>query len=129
MRWYFQALRKYAVFGGRARRREYWTFELFNVLIVIALFVLDFKLGTIGEGVGLLSGVYLLAVFLPSLASLVRRLHDTGRSAWWIFINLVPLFGPISILIFTFEDSQPGENRYGPSPKLEGIGLRALEPE
>jgi uncharacterized membrane protein YhaH (DUF805 family) len=120
MKWYLHALRNYAVFKGRARRREYWIFELMNAAIALALFVLAVELGKVGYPYFLsLPFLYIVATTIPSLSSLIRRLHDTGRSGWWFWINLIPLFGPISLLIFTVEDSQPGENRYGPNPKKQ----------
>ncbi|TJY41720.1 DUF805 domain-containing protein [Cohnella pontilimi] len=64
-----------------------------------------------------LSGLYALAILLPSLAVSVRRLHDTGRSGWWLLIGLIPLIGAIILLVFTCQDSQPGDNRYGPNPR------------
>ena len=84
MNWYIEVLKKYAVFSGRARRKEYWFFVLFNVIISLVLTVIDAAMGTYDEtvGTGILSGVYLLAIFIPSLAVAVRRLHDTGRSGW-----------------------------------------------
>ncbi len=118
--WYMQALRKYAVFSGRARRREYWFFVLFYVLISIGLAIIDAVAGLrIGE-VGLLQGLYGLAVLIPGLAVAVRRLHDTGRTGWWLLIILIPLIGAIVLLVFMFLDSEPGENKYGPSPKVAG---------
>jgi uncharacterized membrane protein YhaH (DUF805 family) len=120
MNWYLHALRKYAVFSGRARRREYWIFELMNSAIALALFVLVVMLGKAGYPYFLsLPFLYIAATTIPSLASLIRRLHDTGRSGWWFWISLIPLFGPISLLIFIVEDSQAGENRYGQNPKRQ----------
>lgn len=118
MNWYLHALRNYAVFRGRARRREYWIFELATGTITLVLLVLAVELGKAGYPYFLsLPFLYAAATVIPSLSSLVRRLHDTGRSGWWFWINLIPLFGPVSLLIFMVEDSQPGENRYGPNPK------------
>jgi len=119
MNWYFEALRKYADFSGRARRREYWVFTLISTAITIGLIVADMVIGTYDEdsGFGILSGLYTLAVFIPSLAVTVRRIHDTDHSGWWMLIAFVPCFGSIVMLIFLFSDSTPGENRYGPSPK------------
>jgi len=116
---YFQVLKKYAVFAGRARRKEYWMFQLFNAVILVVLFAIDVMTGTLhrGAGLGLLTSLYVLAVLVPSTAVMVRRLHDTDRSGWWFFISLVPLIGPIVLIVFTAQDSQPGENRYGPNPK------------
>jgi uncharacterized membrane protein YhaH (DUF805 family) len=120
MKWYLHALRNYAGFKGRARRREYWIFELMNTAIALALFVLAVTLGKAGYPYFLsLPFLYIVATMIPSLSSLIRRLHDTGRSGWWFWIGLIPLFGPISMLIFTVEDSQPDENRYGPNPKRQ----------
>ena len=119
MSWYLQALKKYAVFSGRSRRMEYWYFVLFNIIVSIVLGVIDGLLGTSGSyaGAGLLSGIYGLAVLIPSLAVTVRRLHDTDRTGWWILIALVPLIGVIVLLVFALLEGTPGNNQYGPNPK------------
>jgi uncharacterized membrane protein YhaH (DUF805 family) len=119
MNWYLDVLRKYAEFGGRAKRKEYWMFMLFNAIFFSILMFIDRMLGTssIQGGIGLLSGIYLLAVLIPSIAVTVRRLHDTGRSGWWILIELVPFVGPIILLVFMLQDSTPGYNQHGPNPK------------
>ena len=119
MSWYLQALKKYAVFSGRSRRKEYWYFVLFNIIVAIVLAGIDALLGTrsSSSSIGLLSGIYGLAVIIPSLAVTVRRLHDIDRSGWWIFINLIPLIGAIVLLVFAVSEGTPGNNRYGPSPK------------
>jgi len=119
MNWYLQALKKYADFSGRARRKEYWFFVLFNIIISVVLTVCDVFLGTYSAAasIGILTGIYTLAVLIPGIAVSVRRLHDTGRSGWWLLIVLVPLIGALVLLIFMFIDSQPGQNAYGPSPK------------
>jgi len=120
MSWYLEVLKKYATFGGRARRKEYWMFVLFNVIFTIVALIIDSVLGTRSEetGYGLFNGLYGLAVLLPSLAVLVRRLHDIGKSGWWFFIALIPLIGSIWLLVLLATDSQPGENQYGPNPKM-----------
>jgi uncharacterized membrane protein YhaH (DUF805 family) len=119
MNWYVEVLKKYAVFSGRARRKEYWMFFLFNLIITFVLILIDSLMGTISpqSGLGLLSGLYSLAVLIPSIAVTIRRLHDTGRSGWWILISLVPVLGGIVLLIFMVLDSEPGANQYGPNPK------------
>jgi len=66
---------------------------------------------------GLLGGIYTLAVFVPSIAVAVRRLHDTERSGWWLLIALVPFIGAIVLLVFMVQDSKPGKNQYGANPK------------
>jgi uncharacterized membrane protein YhaH (DUF805 family) len=115
--WYMTVLKKYAVFSGRARRKEYWFFVLWYVIISIALVIVDAVAGLrIGEA-GVLQSLYALALLIPSLAVAVRRLHDTGRTGWWLLIGLIPLIGIIVLLVFMFLDTQPGENEYGPSPK------------
>jgi uncharacterized membrane protein YhaH (DUF805 family) len=117
--WYREALRKYATFEGRARRKEYWFFALFNFLALVVLTVVDMAIGTFNEQaeIGLFGGIYLLAVLIPSIAVTVRRLHDTDRSGWWILLNFIPVVGSIVIMVFAVLDSQPGGNRFGPNPK------------
>jgi uncharacterized membrane protein YhaH (DUF805 family) len=119
MTWYLEVLRKYAVFSGRARRKEYWFFLLFNLLIMFGLAFIDVAFGFYNEelGAGLLSGLYALAVLLPSLGVSIRRLHDTDRSGWWLLLLLVPLVGSIVLIIFFALDGTPGKNRFGDSPK------------
>lgn len=119
MHWYLGVLKKYAVFHGRARRKEYWYFFLFNIIISIVLGVIDGMTGSFSteSGMGLLGGIYALAVFIPGIAVSVRRLHDTNRNGWWLLIGLIPLIGAIVLLVFMVQDSQPGENQYGSNPK------------
>jgi uncharacterized membrane protein YhaH (DUF805 family) len=117
---FVDVLRKYAVFSGRARRSEYWWFVLIYLLISLGLMLLDGILGSshrFGDA-GLLGGLFGLAMLLPSIAVSVRRLHDTDRSGWWLLIAFIPLLGAIVLLVFCALDSQPGENRFGPHPKL-----------
>lgn len=118
MNWYLAVLRKYTVFDGRASRTEYWMYTLVNVLVIIALAIVDRMLGlTLAHGFGLLGSIYGLAVLLPGIGVCIRRLHDSGRSGWWVLIALVPLVGGIVLLVFMVLDSQPGDNDYGPNPK------------
>jgi uncharacterized membrane protein YhaH (DUF805 family) len=113
-------LQKYADFSGRARRSELWFFVLFNVLVNIVASIIDSVLGTRNSyGSGLIATLASLALLLPNLAVGARRLHDTGRSAWWLLIGLVPFVGWIVLIIFYVQDSQ-GDNQYGPSPKRLG---------
>ena len=120
MNWYLEVLKKYAVFGGRARRKEYWMFVLFNMIITSVALILDYVLGiaTEGMGYGLLSGLYGLAVLIPSLAVSVRRLHDVGKNGLFLFISLIPLIGGIWLLVVLCGDSESGDNQYGSNPKL-----------
>jgi uncharacterized membrane protein YhaH (DUF805 family) len=112
MEWYLKVLRQYVDFAGRARRKEYWMFTLVNVIIALVLAILDNVFTT-----GILGLVYSLAVLLPSLAVGVRRLHDTGRSGWWLLISLIPLIGAIVLVVFFATDGEPQPNAYGPDPK------------
>lgn len=114
MNYYIAVLKKYAVFGGRARRAEYWYFVLFTIIISIALTLIG---SLIGDGKNILAGIYGLAVLIPSLAVSVRRLHDVGKSGWMILICLIPLVGAIWLFVLTVLDSDPGANKYGPNPK------------
>ncbi len=117
MNWYLEVLKKYIVFGGRAQREEYWMFALINVIISLAIGIVE---GLIGSP-GIIALLYCLAVFLPGIAVSFRRLHDINRSGWWLLINLVPLVGLIILIIFMVQDSQPGKNKYGPNPKIKTV--------
>jgi uncharacterized membrane protein YhaH (DUF805 family) len=116
--WYLAVLKKYAEFSGRARRKEYWMFFLFNVIILIVLSVLDSMFGTVSAqyGMGMLTGLYALATLVPNIAVTIRRLHDTDRSGWWILLGLIPLVG-IVLLVFMCLEGTRGDNRFGPDPK------------
>jgi len=118
MNWYLDAWKNYINFQGRARRKAYWMFILFNLIALVILGLIESAIGLSGQnGYGILTGLYTLAMILPLIALAVRRLHDTGRSGWWILIGLVPLVGPIVLIVFYVTDSQPGSNEYGPNPK------------
>lgn len=118
MNWYLDAWKNYINFNGRSRRTAYWMFVLFNFIAVILANVIDNVLGLAGEGgYGPLGTIYGLAVLLPGLALAIRRLHDTGRSGWWMLIGLVPIIGFIVLIVFFVQDSQPGTNQFGPNPK------------
>ncbi|MDO6748485.1 DUF805 domain-containing protein [Gilvimarinus sp. 1_MG-2023] len=119
MSWYLEVLKKYAVFSGRARRKEYWFFALFNIIAILVLGLVDNMAGMFNAeiGLGLLSGLYYLAIVVPSIAVSVRRLHDTGRTGWWVLIAFFPLVGALILLVFMVMDSKPGTNQYGDNPK------------
>jgi len=118
MTWFTIALKKYAVFGGRARRKEYWMFSIVAFLISFVLGLADRATGSVSkQGIGLLGLLANLFFLIPSLAVLVRRLHDTDRSAWWLLLTIIPFLGWLILLIFILLDSQPGENRFGQNPK------------
>ncbi|MGG1556259.1 DUF805 domain-containing protein [Paenibacillus ferrarius] len=116
MDWYVNVLQNYVGFSGRARRKEYWMFFLFNLMAGVMLGILENMLGI----PLVLSIIYSLGTLLPSLALSFRRLHDTGRSAWWLLIGLIPIIGGIILLVFSCQDSDPYDNHYGPNPKQFG---------
>lgn len=124
MNWFLAALGKYADLYGRAQRAEYWYFVLFYLLIYLGLMIVDGLTGTFSEsmGLGLTSGLFTLAMLLPSIAVGVRRLHDTDRSGWWLLLGIIPLIGAIVLLVFAVQDGTPGVNRYGANPKENGAG-------
>ncbi|MEM9302795.1 MAG: DUF805 domain-containing protein [Pseudomonadota bacterium] len=118
MNWYVDVLKKYVAFGGRARRKEYWMFMLINALIVLALGMVDRTLGTwdAALSLGAVSGLYSLAVFLPSLGVTIRRLHDSDKTGWWFLAVFVPIIGALILLIFMVTPGTKGSNKYGPDP-------------
>ena len=123
MKWYLKVVRdNYANFSGRARRQEYWMFVLFNMIFA---FLIAFVGGLLGEmfnapelGMALYV-IYLLAIIIPSIAVLVRRLHDIGKSGAWFFISFVPFIGGIWLLILMCTEGERIENQYGVDPKAE----------
>jgi len=110
----FEPLKKYAQFSGRSRRKEYWLYTLFYVVITFLTFYVD---AVMGEGEGVLSLLLWLLLLVPGVAVIVRRLHDIDRSGWWSLILVIPLIGPIVILVFMCLDGTSGNNRFGPDPK------------
>jgi uncharacterized membrane protein YhaH (DUF805 family) len=119
MNWYLKVLKQYADFSGRARRKEYWMFTLFNMIFGLVAVLFDNLLGIDIQdiGYGPLYVLYLLATFLPGLGVSVRRLHDVGKSGWMLLIVLIPLFGVIWLIILYCKDSEPGINKWGKNPK------------
>jgi uncharacterized membrane protein YhaH (DUF805 family) len=113
MYWFLKALKNYVGFQGRARRKEYWMFTLISVIISIVLSIIESFAGI----PSILTGIFSLAILLPSLAVTIRRLHDIGKSGWWILIGLIPFIGAIVLLIFACLDSQENDNQYGSNPK------------
>jgi uncharacterized membrane protein YhaH (DUF805 family) len=114
-------MKKYGDLSGRARRKEYWMFHLFNVIFTIAVVILASIFGTASEedlGLRVIYGLFALAIILPTLSATVRRLHDVGKSGWWILISIIPLIGDIWLFVLMVTDSQPGDNQYGPNPKM-----------
>ncbi|CAM1370758.1 DUF805 domain-containing protein [Tenacibaculum xiamenense] len=123
MEWYVYCLKNTFNFHSRGRRKEFWMFTLFNILIIASIlgsglfFSKSFDHEDLTFGI---AGIYVLLILIPSLAAVVRRLHDTGRSGWWFLIRFIPIIGNIWLLILLVEDSQLGKNKWGNNPK--GIG-------
>ncbi|WP_010523027.1 DUF805 domain-containing protein [Aquimarina agarivorans] len=125
MEWYLKVLKQYVDFNGRARRKEYWMFTLISTIISYIIVGITYA---ISPELVALSYIYSLAVALPSLAVVVRRLHDIGKSGWFFLIILIPLIGAIWLIVLLCQDSEPGPNEYGPNPKnpdneLDEIGV------
>lgn len=125
----------YVNFKGRARRSEYWFAALFLLLVNLVttiidavIFADDIDLFLENAGLGPVGALWSIAVFLPSLSLIVRRLHDTGRSGWWILIALVPIAGAIVLFVFTLFGSDPVSNRYGSSHLEETVGEDVANP-
>jgi len=129
MNYYVAALKRYAVFRGRASKTEYWMFAWFNLIFGVVAFILDvvFRTSSVikidltnflvlfpGEISGFFGPLYFLAILIPFLAVTVRRLHDTGKSGWWCLLGLIPLVGTIWLIVLLASDGDREENAYGP---------------
>ena len=128
--------KKYVDFSGRARRSEYWKFSLFNVLVSVVIMVVAALFSDTPEKTGAgfaaisgLSGLYTLVALLPGIAASVRRLHDVGRSGGYMLFALIPAVGAIMLLIWLIQDSDPGDNQYGPNPKSTAVPGPKPSPE
>ncbi|MBD5300408.1 MAG: DUF805 domain-containing protein [Duncaniella sp.] len=105
----------YCNFSGRSSRSEYWWFSLFSFIVSFVIMILFCWSDTLEY---IVSGLCSLYFLLPTLGVSVRRLHDTGRSGWWIFINIIPFFGQLIYLYFTIQPSQTVVNKWGPEPNM-----------
>jgi len=118
MKWFLIVMKKAFVFKGRARRKEYWMFTLIALLIGIATSTIDILNGwMLNPNIGLLSGILSLLIFLPNISVSVRRMHDLGYSGWWVLIILLPILGPLLLLMMFCYDGENFPNRFGPNPK------------
>ena len=116
LEYYKKYWQNYVNFQGRARRSEYWYPMLCNIIVAVVLGILA-TLTSLVSVFAILISLFSLAILLPSLSVEIRRLHDIGKSGWWLFIALVPMVGGILLLVWFCTDSNPGENQYGPNPK------------
>lgn len=114
MNYYISVLKQYAEFSGRSSRKEYWMFVLFNIIISVGISFIAQSMD-----MPMLSTVYSLAVFLPSLGVGIRRLHDVNKSGWMLLVSLIPLVGWIWAIVLLATKGDEGENQYGPAPVLE----------
>lgn len=120
---------KYVTFSGRAPRSEFWFWALFTWLVSISLTILDFAIfGLDEDSLGPLSGIFSLAVFLPGLAVSARRLHDIGRSGWWMLIYLVPLVGWVLFFVWNCSRGSAGPNNFGNDPLAGAFVMPAAMP-
>ena len=125
MKWYLMALKNYATFKGRARRKEYWMFALFNMIFAVVAMIIDNLLGLTfsieGQsiGYGYLYAPYGLFSLIPSISILVRRLHDVNKSGWFYWIALIPIIGAIWLIVLLVKEGTNGENAYGKGPKKD----------
>lgn len=132
LNWMLMPYRRYAEFSGRSRRKEYWMFALFYILVSIAIdtvfgtpsyqrtgFFMGFSTELTGTG-GIIHNIFGLASFIPSLAVSVRRLHDQDRSGWLLLLVFLPILGWFALFVLMCLDGTRGRNRYGPDPKNPG---------
>jgi uncharacterized membrane protein YhaH (DUF805 family) len=133
MDWMLLPYRRYFEFSGRSRRREYWMFTLFYVLVLAVIETIfgvphamrmgdAFSYGVIANGTGTTIGnLFWLASIIPGFAVSVRRLHDIDRSGWWMLLAFIPFLGWFTLLIFYCLDGTAGSNRFGADPKERGV--------
>ena len=127
MSYYLTVLKKYAVFTGRARRAEIWYFILFNFIVSMVLQILFGSVGATEKAIeawvkvsplAFVPLLYSLATIIPAIAVGIRRLHDTGRSGWWmLFLGVLPPVGTIVLIVFYAQKGESGDNAYGTNPK------------
>jgi uncharacterized membrane protein YhaH (DUF805 family) len=119
MNWFIFALKNFGDFKGRARRSEFWFFQLFFLIAMLILVFIDNAIGTADAedpSIGILSGIFILVMLIPSISVSVRRLHDTGRSGWYYLLQFVP-FISLALLFFWAENGKYGPNQWGLDPK------------
>lgn len=115
MEWFLKVVKdNYANFNGRAGKKEFWMF-------ILVYFILSIIAGVIGNfmDTSSISSLLGLVLFVPSIAVGARRLHDTGKSGWLQLLHLIPILGTIILIVFWVQDSNIGDNKYGPAPALE----------
>lgn len=132
MNWFLKVLKQYADFNGRARRKEYWMFVLFMIIIYAIAMILDnilgttFKMAGVSMGYGYLYTLVGLAALIPSLAVGVRRLHDINKSGWYILVGIIPFIGAIVLIVWFVKEGDHGPNQFGPDPKDESAPVETI---
>ncbi len=129
MNWYLRAIKNYVNFSGRARRKEYWMFFLFNMIFGTVAAIIDRIIGSdiafmgVRLGYGVIGIAYSTFVLIPSLSISFRRLHDIDKSAGWLFIGLIPVVGAIWLFVYSILAGTPGDNRFGADPKADNVAV------
>lgn len=115
MHYFTDALKQYATFTGRATRKEFWMFVLMSIIAQILVSFVSWILIALTrlDVFAYLTPLFVLAIFLPSIAIGARRLHDTSRTGWWLLISFIPVIGSIWLLVLLCLESTPGANEYG----------------
>ena len=118
MKWYILALKKYGQFRGRSQAKEFWYFIFINLILGFVIVGIENKIGLNNseEYDSFFIGLFIFVAIIPCLAVTVRRLHDSGESGWMILVNLIPILGPIWLLILVLKSGDVGENRFGAAP-------------
>jgi len=122
MYWFLKVIRQYADFNGRARRKEYWMFMLFNLLFTFAIpyiggYICSLLRIHTYNPIYLIVALYVFALTIPQFAVSIRRLHDIGKSGYMVFITFIPFIGSLWLIILMLKEGNPGPNKYGPDPK------------
>lgn len=121
MDWFIYALQRFRDFDGRSRRKEFWNYILFYLLMSIGATFLDniFGFSDVGDNVGPIHSLFVFIMLIPSIAVSVRRLHDVNKSGWFLLVGFIPIIGFIWLLIYYLRPGDYGPNRFGPDPKEE----------
>jgi len=119
MNWYFEVIKKYAVFTGRSRREEFWMFHVVDLILFLVISVIAVNVNNqLQDLIIYFVMFYIFGLFLPRIGVMVRRFHDIGYSGWLSLIVLIPFLGVIVIIVFMSTEGTKGGNKYGPNPKL-----------
>lgn len=123
MKWYIKCLKHYSDFRGRANRKECWYFILINLIIGLLFSIIDEKIGWVSteSKLGVLTRIYDIVIFLPSIAVCVRRLHDIGKSGWNFLFFFIPIVGTILIIVWLCRKGDSENNAWGANPDMNSM--------